>query len=184
MAAIDQLKGKQRAFVEQYLLNPDATKAALAAGYSKRTAHSIGHENLSKPKIQAALDEARAERSERVKVDADYVLRRLVEIDQLDVADIFTDEGEIKPIRDWPKAWRQYLSGMDVAEMFEGRGDDREMIGLLKKIKWPDKVKNLELIGKHVQVQAWREQIGLEVTDRASALKRARERAKGSGRNK
>ncbi|CAM8022893.1 hypothetical protein MOMOMMO210B_20105 [Morganella morganii] len=48
--------------------------------------------------------------------------------------------------------------------MYEGRGDDREMVGLLKKIKWPDKVRNLELLGKHVHVQAFREQVSNEHT--------------------
>lgn len=46
--------------------------------------------------------------------------------------------------------------------MFEGRGENREMIGILKKIKWPDKVKNLELLGKHISVQAFRDQIKSE----------------------
>jgi phage terminase small subunit len=47
---------------------------------------------------------------------------------------------------------------MDLSELWEGSGDERQMIGLLKKIKWPDKVKNLELLGKHVDVQAFKEQ--------------------------
>jgi len=68
----------------------------------------------------------------------------------MDVLDIMTDDMSIKPVSQWPKVWRQYLSGFDLAEMFEGRGDEREMVGILKKIKWPDKVKNLELIGRHL----------------------------------
>jgi phage terminase small subunit len=48
--------------------------------------------------------------------------------------------------------------------MFEGRGEDREMVGILKKIKWPDKVKNLELLGKHVSVMAFKEQIDQKIT--------------------
>ena len=88
-------------------------------------------------------------RASRTEIDADYVLRRMVEIDQMDVLDIMSDDMQLKPVSQWPKVWRQYLSGFDLAEMFEGRGDDREMVGLLKKIKWPDKVKNLELLGRH-----------------------------------
>ena len=53
------LTPKQQRFVEEYLIDLNATQAAIRAGYSKHTAHSIGHENLSKPEIVAALAEAR-----------------------------------------------------------------------------------------------------------------------------
>lgn len=64
-----------------------------------------------------------------------------------------------QPISTWPKLWRQYLAGFDVSELFEGSGSDREMIGLLKKIRWPDKLKNLELLGRHVDVKAWKDKV-------------------------
>lgn len=154
------LTAKQRRFVEEYLVDLNATQAAIRAGYSSKTAASIGEENLRKPDIAKAVQEAQAKRSERVQVDADYVLSRLVEIDCMDVLDIMTDAMSLKPLSEWPKVWRQYLTGFDLAEMFGGSGDEREAIGVLKKIKWPDKVKNLELLGKHVSVQAFREQVG------------------------
>lgn len=87
------------------------------------------------------------------------MLRRLVEIEQMDVLDIINDDMSIKPVSCWPKSWRQYLAGFDLAEMFEGRGDEREMIGIPKKIKWPDKLKYLELLGRHVDVQAFKDKV-------------------------
>ncbi|WP_236209025.1 terminase small subunit [Pseudomonas tohonis] len=143
------LRAKQQRFVDEYLIDLNATQAAIRAGYSKKTAGQIGDENLKKPEIAAAVAQRMAERVERNQVDADYVLRRMVEIDQMDVLDILTDSMELKPVSQWPRVWRQYLSGFDLAEMFEGRGDDRGIVGVLKKIKWPDKVKNLELLGRH-----------------------------------
>jgi len=86
-------------------------------------------------------------------------INRLVEIDQMDVLDIMNEDMALKPLSEWPAVWRRYLSGFDLAEMFEGRGEEREMVGILKKIKWPDKVKNLELLGKHVAVQAFKEKV-------------------------
>lgn len=80
--AVDQLTPKQRAFVEQYLLDLNATQAAIRAGYSADTAGSIGGENLQKPEIQAAIQAALDERSERTKIDSDYVLQGLKEIAQ------------------------------------------------------------------------------------------------------
>lgn len=144
------LTDKQRRFVDEYLVDLNATQAAIRAGYSQRTARQMGDENLSKPDIAKAIQEAQALRSTRVQVDADYVLARMVEIDQMDVLDIMTDDMALKPVSDWPKAWRQYLSGFDLAELFEGRGEDRDLVGVMKKIRWPDKAKNLELLGRHL----------------------------------
>lgn len=171
------LTAKQQAFVLEYLVDLNASQAAIRAGYSKRTAGQIGDENLKKPQIAQAIREAMNSRNERVKVNADYVLNRLVEIDQLDVLDILRDDMSFKPLSEWPKGWRQYLVGFDIAEMFEGQGEDRSMVGLMKKIKWPDKVKNLELLGKHVAVSAFREQVEVNVTHTLSErMAKARER--------
>lgn len=153
------LTPKQRRFVEEYLVDLNATQAAIRAGYSPRSAKQVGDALLSKPHVAAAVAALQAERTRRTQIDADYVLNRLVEIDQMDVLDILRDDMSLKPVREWPKVWRQYLSGFDLAEMFAGNGDERAAIGILKKIKWPDKVKNLELLGKHVGVQAFRERV-------------------------
>lgn len=150
---------KQEAFVREYLIDLNATQAAIRAGYSAKTASEVGHENLRKPQIAAAIQAAMNARSQRTEITADYVLNRLVEIDQMDVLDIMAEDMTLKPVSQWPSVWRRYLSGFDLAEMFEGRGEDREMVGILKKIKWPDKVRNLELLGKHVNVQAFRDQV-------------------------
>jgi phage terminase small subunit len=143
------LTPKQQRFVDEYLIDLNATKAAIRAGYSAKTAHSQGERLLRHVEVSAAISAAKKARAERAEVDADYVLKRMIEIDQMDVLDIMDDDMAIKPVSEWPKVWRQYLSGFDLAEMFDGRGEQREMIGILKKIKWPDKVKNLELLGRH-----------------------------------
>ncbi|WP_186064410.1 terminase small subunit [Burkholderia gladioli] len=143
------LTAKQAAFVEEYLKDLNATQAAIRAGYSARTADVIGGQLLGKTLVAAAVAEQIKSRTERNQVDADYVLQRMVEIDKMDVLDIMTDEMALKPVSEWPRVWRQYLSGFDLAEMFEGSGDARAAVGILKKIKWPDKVKNLELLGRH-----------------------------------
>lgn len=153
------LTPKQRRFVDEYLVDLNATQAAIRAGYSARTAESQASRLLSNVNVAQAIQAAQSQRSQRTQIDADYVLARLVEIDQMDVLDILRDDMSLKPVQEWPAAWRRYLSGFDLAEMFEGRGEEREMVGVLKKIKWPDKVRNLELLGKHVGVQAFRERL-------------------------
>lgn len=146
------LTPKQQRFVEEYLIDLNATQAAIRAGYSEKTAAVIGAENLIKPNIQKAIEEAQNKRAEQTQIDAAYVLKRLVEIDQMDVLDIMDDNGNVKPIKDWPKIWRQYISNIETISMDDGEG-------WLKKIKWPDKTKNLELLGKHVSVGAFKDKI-------------------------
>lgn len=159
-----KLTDKQELFAREYLKDLNATQAAIRAGYSEKTAQMQSSRLLSNVMVQDCIAALKAERNEEVGIDAAYVLRRLVEIDQMDVLDIMTDDMSIKPVSQWPASWRRYLSGFDLADMFEGRGEDREMVGILKKIKWPDKVKNLELLGKHVDVQAFKENIKTEQT--------------------
>lgn len=154
-----KLTDKQELFAREYLKDLNATQAAIRAGYSEKTANEQASRLLANVNIQSFVAGLKAERVEQVGIDAAYVLRRLVEIDQMDVLDIVKDDLSLKPVNEWPATWRRYISGFDVAEMFEstGEGGARELAGLLKKIKWPDKVKNLELLGKHVDVQAFKE---------------------------
>lgn len=74
-----ELTQKQQRFVEEYLVDLNATQAAIRAGYSAKTAASIGEENLRKPDIPRAIEEAKKTRSERTAIDQDYVLRAIVD---------------------------------------------------------------------------------------------------------
>ncbi|MBH8654844.1 terminase small subunit [Pseudomonas aeruginosa] len=148
------LTKKQRLFVDEYLIDLNATQAAIRAGYSTRRAAEIGYQLLQRPEVAQAIQAAMAERSKRTEVEADYVIRRLREIVEMDVLDILEDDGSFRSIRDWPRAWRQFLSGIEIAELFEGRGDDRRIAGVLRKVKWPDKLRNLELLSRHVGTES------------------------------
>ena len=149
------LNAKQEAFCREYIIDLNATQAAIRAVYSERTAQEQSSRLLSNVIVSDRVAELMRDRSSRVRIDADYVLNRLAEIDQMDVADILTEDGSLKPIKDWPKVWRTTLSGLDVMRVFNSEEATTESV--LKKIKWPDKVKNLELLGKHVNVNAFAE---------------------------
>ena len=148
------LTAKQEAFVDEYLIDLNATQAAIRAGYSKKTAKSLGSENLTKPDIVAAIATEQAKRSERTKIDADWVLTRLADEATADLADLYDENGGLKPITEWPLVWRQGLvAGLDVDEEFK----DGEKLGQVTKVKLSDRIKRIELIGKHVDVQAFAE---------------------------
>lgn len=73
------LTPKQHRFVDEYLIDTNATQAAIRTGYSEKTSYSIGHELLSKPEIQAAIQLAMDERSKRTQIDADFVLQGIAQ---------------------------------------------------------------------------------------------------------
>ncbi|EDI4868942.1 terminase small subunit [Salmonella enterica] len=179
------LTAMQEAYAQEYTKCPEnQTQAAINAGFSPNTAAVKASVMMRDERIQKRIAEIMEERNKRLRVSADYVLLRLVEIDQMDVIDILNDDMSIKPVSEWPKVWRQYLTGFELADMFEGRGDEKELVGILKKIKWPDKVKNLELIGKHVDVNAFKERLEVSgtvtIADRmAKARRRVKEQAGG-----
>lgn len=85
------LTGKQHAFIEEYLRSWNATRAALVAGYSERTAYSIGQENLKKPEIAAALQQRLAERT----MSTDEALARLTEQGRGEHTRFIDDEGRV-----------------------------------------------------------------------------------------
>lgn len=179
------LTAMQEAYCQSYIKTPEnQSQAAIDAGFSPNTAHVKASVMMRDERIQKRIADLMEERNKRNRVSADYVLMRLVEIDQMDVIDILNDDMSIKPVSEWPKVWRQYLTGFELADMFEGRGDEKELVGILKKIKWPDKVKNLELIGKHVDVNAFKERLEVSgtvtIADRmAAARRRVKEQAGG-----
>lgn len=73
------LTDKQRRFVEEYLVDLNATQAAIRAGYSERTAYSIGQENLKKPEIAEEIQVRQAKLGEEAEITAEWVLRELAE---------------------------------------------------------------------------------------------------------
>ncbi len=87
---------KQKRFVDEYLIDLNATEAALRAGYSKRTAYSIGNENLKKPEIQKAIHQQMKDREKRTEITQDKVLREFAHIafdDIRNYLEFWTDEN-------------------------------------------------------------------------------------------
>lgn len=144
------LTPKQNRFVAEYLVDLNATQAAIRAGYSPKTAEKIGSENLRKPEVAKAVEEAKARRAERVEVSQDEVLRELLRIARTDIGEAFDVNGNLRPLHDIPVDVRRAISSVEVDELWEGRGEDRDQVGVTRKLKFWDKTKALELLGKHL----------------------------------
>lgn len=154
------LTPKQELFCLEYIKDLNATKAAIRAGYSKKGAHVQGCRLLTNVKINVRIQENKANRMDRVKVDADWVLERLIREADADISDLYDEEGRLKSVHDWPLEWRQGLvAGMDITSI----GDDENAIAYLTKVKLSDRLKRIELVGKHVDVKAFDNSIELSI---------------------
>lgn len=155
-----------QAYVLEELNKTQAFRCGYPLNKSQKHVQSIRAQELfNRPEVIERVAELHAVKAQiaedEFEVNARYVLKRLVDIDRMDVLDILEDTGGLRPIKEWPIIWRNFIQQFEIEEIFAGRGDERLSIGLLKKIKWPDKIRNLELLGKHIDVSAFKENLQL-----------------------
>jgi phage terminase small subunit len=146
------LTPKQERFIAEYLIDLNATQAAIRAGYSEKTARSIGAENLAKPDIQAALQEAMRARAERTDVTADMVVRELAKIGFANMSDYMRATPGGDPYLDFSALTRDQAAALvevTVDDFVDGRGDDARDVRRVK-FKLADKRAALVDLGKHL----------------------------------
>lgn len=141
-----RLTDKQKRFITEYLVDLNATQAAIRAGYSAKTAQAIGTENLSKPLIQAALQEAMQKRSRRTEITQDRVLLELARIGFCDPRKLFDDDGNPLPISAIDDDTAASISLLDVDVTIDEDGT----ITRSKRYRFSDKLRALEMIAKHI----------------------------------
>lgn len=132
---------KQERFIEEYLIDLNATQAAIRAGYSPDTAKAIGCENLTKPDIRAHIDCAMAERSKRTGVNADRVVQELAKIAFVNVTEVI--DPKTATVRE--DALPEDTAAIQSVKV-KTFGED----GLEREIKMADKIKALEMLGRHL----------------------------------
>lgn len=122
-----KLTDKQKEFVRQYLVDLNATQAAIRAGYSMKTAYRQGADLLQKTSIREAIEKAQAKRAQRVEVTQDYVLSNLVEVVErtMQRAPVTNRKGEQATDEEGRAVWT-----------FDAKGANRA----------------LELLGKHLGI--------------------------------
>lgn len=163
-AKLRRLDDQHQLFCQHYVVEPIGKAAAIKAGYSEKSAKQTASTLLKDPRIQGRIAELQAEQQKRLRIDADRLLLRLTEHIDADVADLFDDQGRLLPANEWPHVWRTGLVvGIESFEEYQGRGEDRVAIGMVRKIRLSDRIKHIELAGKHVAVRAFRERVEHDV---------------------
>lgn len=151
-----KLTPKQALFVQEYLVDLNATQAAIRAGYSEDTAGAIGHENLNKPGISTAIQNAMDLRAERTGITVDRVLVQLARMGFADIRQIFTEGGHLRDIASLPEDVAASVQSVEVVTRPGAEVDENgnRTIEYVHKIKLADKKGALELLGKHLSLFA------------------------------
>lgn len=141
------LTPKQERFVQEYLVDLNATAAAKRAGYSEKTACEQAARLLANVKVQTAVQEAKQARQERTEITQDMVLRETAKLAFFDIRKMFDKNGKPLDISKLNADTAAALVGLDVQDVANNDGD---YVGFVKKYKMADKLKALELLGKHL----------------------------------
>jgi phage terminase small subunit len=146
------LAPKQKRFVEEYLLDPNATKAATKAGYSPKSASTIGKQLLQKPTVSKALLQKQKKRADKMGITAEMVLDELRKCGFSNMQDYMKSTKDGDPYLDFSALTRDQaaaLSEVTVEDYVEGRGENARQVKKVK-FKLADKLAALEKIGRHI----------------------------------
>ena len=150
-----KLTPRQKRFVEEYLIDLNASRAARRAGYSPRSADRQAFQQLEKPQVVAAIAAALERRSKKTEITAERVLRELATIAFSDARALYDEHGNLRPIHELDDDAAAALAGIDAEETRGG-------LAVLRKVKRWDKAKALELLGRHLGM--WNDKLGLHNT--------------------
>ncbi|KVM70132.1 terminase [Burkholderia ubonensis] len=156
---------KHMRFVDEYLIDLNATQAAIRAGYSKRTAGQMGFELLKKPEIAEAIADAMKAREARTEITQDRVLQELARIAFFDPRKLFDANGKPLPINELDADTAAAIAGLEVVEQMtfnaDENGDLESVPTLTKKYKILDKNTALGNAMKHLGMLRERVDLGL-----------------------
>lgn len=141
-----KLTDKQKKFCEEYLIDLNATQAAIRAGYSEDTATEIGYENLRKPHIQEYVQSAQKALSEKTGITHERLLAEYAKIAFSDIRELYAGDNQLLDVRQMDDTIAGAVMSVEVDEMYAGT----MIIGHTKKVKLYNKLQALDSIGKHL----------------------------------
>lgn len=144
------LTNRQKRFIDEYLIDLNATRAAIRAGYSPKTAEWIGPQQLTKNHVAEAVAQRMKDRAQRTQITQDRVLKEFARIAFFDPRKLFRDDGTPRPINELDDDTAAAIAGLDVSEEFDGSGPDRVFVGYTKKYKVSDKKGALDSVARHL----------------------------------
>lgn len=148
----DGLMPMQELFVLEYLKDLNATQAAARAGYAENSANEQGARLLANASIKKRVQDGLKEKFSRIDLTAERILLELFRMATVDIGEAYDELGQLKPIKEIPEDVRRCITGVEVDEIMAGEGDQRQVIGFNKKIKFTSKEKANELLAKYFKL--------------------------------
>lgn len=148
---------KESAFIHEYLVDLNATQAAIRAGYSPKTAKQTASRLLSKANVAAALATRKAKQLTRADLSASRVLEELRRLAFSDIRGLFDATGNLKPLHTLNEDEAAAIASMEVVVKNAQAGDGH--MDTIHKIKVWDKTRALEMLAKHFALLVERVQI-------------------------
>ena len=142
----NKLTAKQRKFCEEYLIDLNGKRAAIAAGYSKKTANKIASENLTKPDIQEYIQKLQQKAKDRNNISVDEILKPLIFMMRFDIRQLYDKEGNLKKVNDLDDETAQVISSIKSVT----RQSDDDVIDFIDEYKTYDKTKAIDMLMKHL----------------------------------
>lgn len=145
------LNERQKKFCNEYLIDLNATQAAIRAGYSKRTARSIAQENLTKPDIQKFIQECQKKLQEKTGITQERVLQEYARIAFANPTNLYDEVGNLIEIHQLNEDQAAVIAGIDVLnEWGKDVKGNKEITGQTKRIKLWNKNAALDSLAKHL----------------------------------
>ncbi len=161
-------------FCRAYIIDQNATKAAIAAGYGEKSAYKAGYRLSSNVQVKARIAQLLQKQSTKLDITAERVLAELAKMAFLDPRKFFNEDGSLKRVGELDDSTAASLAGIEHEKLFEhfGKGQAKE-VGTTTKIKIADKGINLERLGRHLKLFTDKvEHSGLEgLADKLSGLR-------------
>lgn len=144
-----QMTPKKERFCQSYVTSFNATRAAKDAGFSPKTAYSIGWELLRKPEIQQRIMQLQSTAANEFNVTKQELIGILMDIAKAKIEDIKDPEtGAILPAHEWPDHMKGVISGIETDELYERIDDEKIPIGQKIKVRLWEKTKAVELLNR------------------------------------
>lgn len=148
----EAIRQRRSRFVREYLLERNATKAAISAGYSVKGASVTGTRLLNDASVRARIEAANSRINVKLDITVERIKLELARLCFFDPLEFWNEDGTAKPLHEINVDARRCIAGLEVAELFTGTGEARNLAGYIKKFKLADKGANLERLGRHLQM--------------------------------
>lgn len=146
-----EMTATQKLFCMEYVRNKfNATQAALVAGYSEKTAASQASRMLTNVNIQEYIEALKKDIATALGISALDIAKEYAKIGFSDIRKVFDENGNLIKVKDIPDESAANIASIEVFEEYQGRGDDRTIIGNTKKVKFYDKVAALDKLAKMI----------------------------------